>query len=109
MSKAMNSKPFALLVDNLSVHKTLYIRGVYASLKITPIFKVPYSPEFNGIEHYWAALKKIYKAMMLEKVLKDEGIDIKEVIETAIKQVPKQTAINCAKKGMDRILEIKTD
>jgi len=50
---------------------------------------VPYSPEFNGIEHYWAVIKKIYKAMMLEKVLKDEGIDIKEVIEIAIELVPK--------------------
>jgi len=46
-----------LFIDNLSVHKTVDARAAYERLSITPVFNVPYSPQFNGIESYWSILK----------------------------------------------------
>lgn len=52
-------------MDNLSVHKTALVRAAYERLKITPIFNVPYSPDFNGIESYFSLVKSAYKKKLL--------------------------------------------
>ena len=44
-----DGKPFAIFLDNLSVHKTNEVLEVYKRLNITTVFNVPYSPQFNGI------------------------------------------------------------
>ncbi len=42
-----------LFVDNLSFHKNKETKKHYERLRITPVYNVPYSPQFNGIEFYW--------------------------------------------------------
>jgi transposase len=51
---------FALFLDNLSVHKTRPTRLLFEELNITEIFNVPYCPQFNGIESYFAQVKATY-------------------------------------------------
>ncbi|MFN9906006.1 MAG: hypothetical protein ACK56F_07765 [bacterium] len=41
-------------MDNLSVHKTKLSLATMKKLSITPIFNVPYSPDFNGIETFFS-------------------------------------------------------
>lgn len=52
-------------MDNLSVHKTKEVQDTYKRLKITPIYNMPYSPDFNGIESYFSLVKSEYKKLVL--------------------------------------------
>ena len=73
-------RPLVLFMDNLSVHKSRLVMQVYEDLKITPIFNVPYSPQYNGIERYWFLIKQIYKKMILKAILKDQRINVIRMI-----------------------------
>ena len=44
LSVGFEGKPFAVFLDNLSVHKTNLSRDTFKELHITPIFNIPYSP-----------------------------------------------------------------
>ena len=57
-------------MDNLSVHKTQRVSDVMDEFKMVPIFNVPYSPQYNGIESYFFLLKRQYKRLLLQKILK---------------------------------------
>ena len=59
LSKKMDSKPFFLYMDNLSVHRMIVVRNLYRQLGITPVYNISYSPDLNPIEHIWAQLKAI--------------------------------------------------
>ena len=74
-------------MDNLSVHKTNLSRELFKELKIIPIFNLPYSPQFNGIESYFSLLKNEYKNLLLQKVLKGEGFDAVGLIRASIDMV----------------------
>jgi hypothetical protein len=57
-------------MDNLSVHKTLRVRAVMQELDMVPIFSVPYSPQYNGIESYFFLVKQEYKKALLQRIMK---------------------------------------
>jgi transposase len=57
LSRKFNGEDISVFMDNLSVHKTRQVMAVYKRLNITPIFNMPYSPEFNGIESYFSLVK----------------------------------------------------
>jgi len=44
LSERFSGNPFAIFMDNLSVHKTNISKEVFKELKIIPIFNLPYSP-----------------------------------------------------------------
>ena len=55
LRKKMKPKPIALFWDNAAIHRR---KDIERLLKKTPaIFNIPYAPEFNGIEKYWAVMK----------------------------------------------------
>ena len=60
LQKAMNFKPFALFMDNASIHKSKEVKPYYAQLKITPVLNVGYSPEFNPIEAVFSKVKRLF-------------------------------------------------
>ena len=78
-----------LFVDNLSVHKTKETKRAYEKYKITPVYNVPYSPEFNGIEFYWGLIKSHYKKLLLYHLMQDLAIDTVDLIESSAKRVNK--------------------
>ena len=51
-------------MDNLQVHKTKEVLETCKRLNARPIFNVPYSPAFNGIETYFSLLKGEYKKLL---------------------------------------------
>lgn len=71
----MNRNSFAIFMDNLSVHKTQEVRNFCSESDILEIFNVPYSPEFNGIECFFALIKDSYKKNLLKCILGEEEID----------------------------------
>ena len=50
LRKKNGTRPLALYLDQLNVHKGKYVRPFYESLNILPIFNIGYSPELNPIE-----------------------------------------------------------
>ena len=57
LSDKFGNQEFAIFMDNLRVHKSKQTLEVCKTLKIQPIFNVPYSPDFNGIETYFSSIK----------------------------------------------------
>jgi transposase len=66
-------KPIALFIDNLQVHKSEEVMKVYGELNMTPIFNIPYSPQFNGIESYFSLVKAEYKKNLLQYLIKNQS------------------------------------
>ena len=71
----MGEQEFCLFMDNLSVHKTKLSKKTLKKLKIIPIFNVPYSPDFNGIETFFSLVKGAYKKQLMERILESEPVD----------------------------------
>lgn len=47
-----------VVMDNLSVHKSLAARAIIEGAGATVLFTPTYSPEYNPIELWWADLKR---------------------------------------------------
>ncbi len=65
LSNEYDGEQIAVFMDNLSVHKTKDVQEAYERLNIIPIFNIPYSPDFNGIESYFSLVKAEYKKLVL--------------------------------------------
>ena len=64
--------PFALLLDNASIHKTKLVREYCAERQIRLIWNVPYCPWFNGIEEVWSLVKASFRKKLLRQMLQQE-------------------------------------
>ena len=47
----------ALFMDNCTVHHSKVVTEYLKVNNIAAIFNVPYSPQYNPIEHYWGLVK----------------------------------------------------
>ena len=88
-------KPFAIFLDNLSVHKTNLSKEMFKELNVIPIFNIPYSPQFNGIETYFSLLKNEYKNLLLQRVMAEKPVDAVSLINKAIQKVPLEKTKKC--------------
>ena len=75
LSDKFHGQEFAIFMDNLQVHKTKDVLNTCKRLKARPIFNVPYSPDFNGIDTYFSLLKGEYKKLILERLIKRVKVD----------------------------------
>ena len=66
LKEHMSCPEFGLFFDNLIVHKTKAVVERMKELKITPIYNIPYSPDFNGIESFFSLLKGGYKKLWMQ-------------------------------------------
>ena len=80
MKEHMSCPEFGLYLDNLSVHKTKKVKQKLEELKIHPIYNIPYSPDFNGIESYFSQVKGEYKKRWMQLYVKGEPIDPEAII-----------------------------
>ena len=90
-------------MDNLMVHRTNKIKAVYKRLNITPIYNVPYSPQYNGIESYFSIVKNHYKKQLLKRLTTDSDVDANKLIKEALKAVDDKKAMACARFGRETI------
>lgn len=66
--KLKNIKKYAIIMDNLSSHKTEELLNFYSKNKINIIFNSPYLSQWNSIELVFRAIKRKY----YEKLFSDE-------------------------------------
>ena len=71
LSEKYSGQPLYIFMDNLQVHKSVAAREAYTKLNITPIYNIPYSPQFNGIESYFGLVKLEYKNLLLKCLMND--------------------------------------
>ncbi|TNV71416.1 hypothetical protein FGO68_gene5467 [Halteria grandinella] len=103
LSERFKGKPFALFLDNLSVHKTNLSKDLFKELGISPIFNIPYSPQFNGIESYFSLLKGEYKNLLLQRIMKGQSVDAVQLIKQATEMVDPVKVKKCVQYGFDCI------
>jgi transposase len=103
LSAMYDEKPFAVFLDNLAVHKTKEVMETYERLNIKPIFNVPYSPQFNGIESYFSLLKGEYKKRLMQKLLKGNKLNTVDLIKTSINQVADEKTRRCIRNGIEAV------
>jgi transposase len=72
LSSLNDGKKISTFMDNMRVHRSKIAHEAYARLKIVPIFNIPYSPQFNGIESVFSIMKEKYKRAMMEKIVHGE-------------------------------------
>ena len=71
----MGGKPFALFMDNASIHKAKDVKPHYEELKITTVFNVGYSPEFNAIEAVFSKVKRLFNHQRLNNLVNKTGFN----------------------------------
>jgi transposase len=100
LSEKLNRLPFAIFLDNLQVHKTEQVRETLRRMQITPIYNIPYSPDFNGIECYFSLVKAQYKKLLLQRMMKGETFETDLLVKQAIARVSDEKAMKCAAFGL---------
>jgi hypothetical protein len=70
---------------------------------MVPIFNIPYSPEFNGIESYFSILKNEYKKLLLKHLLSDSEFETLTLVRQSIKLVSDDKVRACARYGREAI------
>ena len=96
----MQFKPFALFMDNASIHKSRDVKPYYAQLQITPVFNIPYSPEMNGIEAVFSQVKRAFNSQRLNCLVNKIGFNFDRTIKAAFRSIPVEHCAKCARKSL---------
>ena len=81
------TKPYTLIMDNLSIHKNKACLELLKKHQIEVIFQPPYSPEYNPIEFVWGWVKKSLRRGMERNI--DDLVNqfINKIKQTNIKLI----------------------
>ena len=77
------------------VHKSRSVKETYERLNITPIYNIPYSPDFNGIESYFSMLKREYKSQLLKVLMRDVKVDANALITKSVGRIDNEKIKSC--------------
>ena len=69
LARVCRGQKVALVMDNLSVHKTPAVKELMIQLKFEWIYNVPYSPQLNAIEFAFSQVKLFYKQLKLRALV----------------------------------------
>ena len=100
LAAKFQGREFAIFMDNLQAHKTKEVLETCRRPKARPIFNVPYSPDFNGIETYFSLLKGEYKKLLLERLIKGAKVDSPSLISQSIQWVDQDKVKRCVAAGL---------
>jgi transposase len=84
LKEHMSCPEICLFLDNLSVHKTKKVKEKLSELNIHPVYNVPYSPDFNGIESYFSLVKGEYKNLWMQLYVKEEAIEPEALVRQVL-------------------------
>lgn len=73
-----------LFMDNCRVHHSKKVKKHLSELGVTPIFNVPYSPQFNPIEKYWAMVKMYFKRMKLGAIQQGASVNHRDLVRQSL-------------------------
>jgi transposase len=82
-------------MDNMRVHWSKVSREAYDRLGITPIFNVPYSPQFNGIESVFSIVKGNFKKAQLCHLLAGRRYSVQRLIREAVLSTDREKVRRC--------------
>ena len=85
------------------VHRSTLAKEAYTRLNITPVYNIPYSPQFNGIESYFSLLKHEYKKELLKKLMHDQEFSVIRLIKRSFVMVEDEKTRACARNGREEI------
>ena len=83
-------RKIAIVMDNLQVHKTKAVRKKMTELAIEQVWNVPYSPEFNAIEHVFSMVKRNYKRMKLHDYANEVNRHPSAIVQAAWEEIKKE-------------------
>ena len=107
LSEQMEGRPFALYMDQLSVHRSKAAMDLYDDLTILPIFNVSYSPELNPIESCFSQVKRKFKSQRLWALINGQEFDMDEEIDDAFEVITPGMVANCAKRSYKLLKDLK--
>ena len=58
---------------------------------------MPYCPQFNGIESYFAQVKATYKKLLLQHVISEVHVDTMDLIKRSMVMMSSETATRCVR------------
>ena len=105
--KLDDGQPWCMMLDNCSIHRTLKLKARAAELGIPLVFNVAYSPQYMGIETFWANTKRAYKQMGVKTMLAGRQRDILQEARDATFAVSDVIARKCARHGYKMIGAIR--
>ena len=76
------------------VHKTKVVQDKLQQQGIKCLFNVPYQPDYNPTESVLSKIKGYYKREKLKKIVNDEIVNVKNLIEESVQCVEKTDIIN---------------
>ena len=89
-----------LVMDNLSVHKSLEIKERMTELGFSYTYTPAYSPQYNGIEEVIGIGKGRVKKMRLQKIMSGQHVDLREMITEAFTTIDTQQVAKCIARSM---------
>ena len=95
----MSSRPIALFMDQLMVHRSKEVKEWYPQLNITPIWNVGYSFAFNPIESVFSKIKALFSRQRLHCLVNRKGFNFEREIEAAFRQITVEHASACVRKS----------
>ena len=75
-----------------------------SGLKITPVFNISYSPDFNAIEATFAQVKRVFNKERTSFLVQEKEFDMIANIKKAFKVITPQLAQACAESS-ERMLK----
>ena len=102
------SEEITLFLDNATIHRSKKVTSFLKDNGIETIYNVPYSPQFNPIEHVWVQVKAVFKRRMLELLLQERAIDYKKLAIDSLKGISGKTISSICQKVLENdIMNLK--
>jgi transposase len=95
LASLMGERSIAVFMDNMRVHRSRESTKTFERQGIQPVFNVPYSPQFNGIEGVFSMIKARYKQMQLQHLVEEKRFQVATLIKSAIVQLEKEKIGRC--------------
>ena len=87
LSEKNDYKPLAILLDNLSAHKTPLVKEEAVECDILRIPNVSYSPDYNPIESCFSQVKRHFCSERLNILANHQEFDWKKLIKASFKKI----------------------
>lgn len=99
-------KKLQVFMDNASIHRARLIIDFAEESGVQLVYNVVRQPAFNGIENFWAELKRRYRQKVVLLMANGQLFSNSSVVMSAYNEVSDEVAVNCARKGVERVMKI---
>jgi transposase len=97
-----NNNPLStvLFMDNCSVHHSKKVTEFCKLLGLQTIFNVPYCPQYNPIERFWAVAKNSYKRTKLKQNSYKNPRKHEKLVRESMDSIPEDTVASICDKTL---------